>query len=278
MKLAITICRERISPLFESAETVLIVDLIDGRETDRHSVNLRGLSVSEKVAELVALEVDYLVCGAIQGAVRSLLEKEGLKVFPWVVGRAAEVLNWPLGRDVLHSKTKGSDVMVVCVSSTGPDLDSPVDPRFGRCRFLIFSKADSSWEAVENPNGTLSGGAGIKNAQLIIDRGAHALLTGNCGPNAFGTLSAAGVQVYTGADGTVGEAIERYGRGELTPTTAPTVAGHPNIPASGQNSSATGTQAGFPTGRGRGRGAGRGLGGGGGGQRRNRWGMPKHSK
>jgi len=264
MKLAITICRKRVSPLFESAETVLIVDLIDGKEIDRQSINLGGLSVSEKVAKLVGLDVDVLICGAVQVSVRSLLEKEGLRVFPWVVGRAADVLNWPMGRNLSSSNAEGSDVMVICVSSTGPDLDSPIDPRFGRCSFLIFSRDDSTWEAVENPNGMLSGGAGIKSAQLIIDRDACILLTGNCGPNAFGTLSAAGVQVFTGADGTVGEAIERYKRGELTSATVPTVAGHPNYPVSGQGFSTTGTQDALTGGRGRGRGRG-GRGGGQGG-------------
>lgn len=271
MKVAITICRERVSPLFGSAETVLIVDFIDGNEIDRQSVSLSGLTVYEKMAKLVGFGVDLLICGAIHISARSRLEKEGLRVFPWVVGRVADVLRWPTSRNLLSSKTKGSDVMVICVSSEGPDLDSPVDPRFGRCRFLIFSKDDSTWEAVENPNGMLSGGAGIKTAQLIIDRDADILLTGNCGPNAFGTLSVAGVQLFTGASGTVGEAIERYKKGELTPATAPTVAGHPNLPTQGQGPSATGTQA-APAG---GRGRGRGVGGGGGRRRRNRCGNQK---
>ncbi len=48
--------------------------------------------------------------------------------------------------------------MKVVVTASGPDLNSPVDPRFGRCQYFIFVDPDSlQFEAFENENVTASG-------------------------------------------------------------------------------------------------------------------------
>ena len=53
--------------------------------------------------------------------------------------------------------------MIVAVSATGKDLNSQVDPRFGRCQnFLIVNTDTMEFEAIENPNINASGGAGIQ--------------------------------------------------------------------------------------------------------------------
>ncbi len=76
--------------------------------------------------------------------------------------------------------------MKIAVSSTGKDLSSQIDPRFGRCPFfIIVDTKDMSFEVYNNENGTLTSGAGIQAAGFIASKGADAVLTGNCGPNAM---------------------------------------------------------------------------------------------
>ena len=117
--------------------------------------------------------------------------------------------------------------MKIAVSSTGPAIDAQVDQRFGRCQYFIIIDPDTmQFEAVENTGSLASGGAGISTAQLIIGKGAQVVLTGNCGPNAFQVLSAAGIKVVTGASGTVQDAIQSYKSGHLQPTSQPNVPGH----------------------------------------------------
>jgi predicted Fe-Mo cluster-binding NifX family protein len=70
-----------------------------------------------------------------------------------------------------------------------------------------------SFETFDNENMALSGGAGIQAAGFLSSKGVGAVLTGNCGPNAMKTFSAAGVQVFTGMTGTVAEAVEKYKQG-----------------------------------------------------------------
>jgi len=135
--------------------------------------------------------------------------------------------------------------MKIAITATGADLEAKVDPRFGRCACFLFVETDDlSFEATENPNVTLGGGAGIQSGQLVAAKGVTCVLTGNCGPNAYQTLSAAGIVIVTGCSGTVRDAIRQYKAGQLTPTSEPNVTNH------------------FGMGGGRGRGAGRGMGGG----------------
>jgi predicted Fe-Mo cluster-binding NifX family protein len=66
----------------------------------------------------------------------------------------------------------------------------------------------------------------VQTAALIADRGVEVVLTGNCGPNAHRTLAAAGVKVFTGASGTVEEALRRFQAGELVAASDATVPPH----------------------------------------------------
>jgi predicted Fe-Mo cluster-binding NifX family protein len=116
--------------------------------------------------------------------------------------------------------------MKVIVTAAGADLDAEVDPRFGRAPyFLIVETDDMSFEAVENAAAGASGGAGIQAAQTAAGAGAKAVITGNCGPNAHRTLTAAGIAVVVGAAGTVRETVERYLKGEYAEAEGPNVQG-----------------------------------------------------
>jgi len=146
--------------------------------------------------------------------------------------------------------------MKIAVSSTGTDLDSEIDPRFGRCAyFIIVNPDDMTFEAIENESMSLGGGAGIQSGQFIASTGAQILITGNVGPNASRTLNAAGLDVIVGVSGPVREAIEQYKNGELSPTRQASVPDHFGM-GGGQGSYPGG---GMGMGRGMGQGMGRGM-------------------
>ncbi len=133
--------------------------------------------------------------------------------------------------------------MKICVSAIANSLEAPLDPRFGRCLYLVIVDSETmEFEAYPNLAADSRGGAGIQTAQTIANENVKVVITGNVGPNAFKVLSAAGIEIVTSASGTVREVIEKFKRGELQRTGAPTVGGH------------------FGMGRGRGsRGQGRGI-------------------
>ncbi|MBW1820909.1 MAG: NifB/NifX family molybdenum-iron cluster-binding protein [Deltaproteobacteria bacterium] len=118
--------------------------------------------------------------------------------------------------------------MRIAVTSTGKDLDSNMDPRFGRAAyFIIVNPETMEYETVENSqNLNLPQGAGIQAGKTIIDNNADALITGNCGPKAFKVLQSAGVKIFTGAKGSVSEVISKCKNGELESTDQANVEGH----------------------------------------------------
>lgn len=117
--------------------------------------------------------------------------------------------------------------MTIAITSTGEGLADNVDPRFGRAAyFVIIDTEVMIFRAIENENVAAAGGAGVASAKLVIDAGADVVLTGNCGPNAERALKAAGVKLYTGAKGTVAEAIELYRNGKLVEAAGPNVQSH----------------------------------------------------
>ncbi|MFC1698741.1 NifB/NifX family molybdenum-iron cluster-binding protein [Candidatus Omnitrophota bacterium] len=114
--------------------------------------------------------------------------------------------------------------MKICITSQGDNLDSQVDPRFGRCQYFIITDTQTSGlEVIQNPNIDSMGGAGIQSGQLVATKGAKVVLTGNVGPNAFQTLQAAGIDVITGVSGIVKDVTKKYKKGEFKPTQGPSV-------------------------------------------------------
>lgn len=117
--------------------------------------------------------------------------------------------------------------MKIAISAMGATLEAEIDPRFGRCRYFIVADPDTmEFEALENSGAMAGGGAGISTAQTIGGKGVEAVLTGNCGPNAYQVLTAAGIKVVTGVSGKVQDAIQNYKSGKLKASSQPNVGEH----------------------------------------------------
>lgn len=118
--------------------------------------------------------------------------------------------------------------MKIVFTTSGDNLDAPVDRRFGRApKFLIYDLDNDTFEVIDNrQNLNAAQGAGIQSAQTVAETGAQALITGHSGPNAYWVLSAAGVAVYNAPVGTVAEILEQYRAGKLEKADSADVEGH----------------------------------------------------
>ena len=118
--------------------------------------------------------------------------------------------------------------MKIAVTSKGRDLDSKVDPRFGRAAYILIIDTDTlEFEVIDNAkNANSFKGAGIQAAASISEKNADVLLTGFCGPNAFKTLDAAGIKVASDVMGTARDAVKDFNEGKFSFTGAANVEGH----------------------------------------------------
>jgi len=135
----------------------------------------------------------------------------------------------------VHGINIGVIKMKIAVTSKSNKLESDIDPRFGRCNYFIIVDSETmNFESISNESSMASGGAGIGAALTVEKAGVEAVVTGNMGPNAFLTLSAAGIIVYTGADGTVKDVIEKLKKGKLEKLETASVGSHFGMKAVGR--------------------------------------------
>jgi predicted Fe-Mo cluster-binding NifX family protein len=118
--------------------------------------------------------------------------------------------------------------MKVAVTAQGQELSSLMDPRFGRAKWIHVVDTETGAHQVHDNTVHLNlpQGAGIQTGQNMANLGVEAVLTGNVGPNAFRTLSAANIKVFLVAQQTVEQAVTAFKEGQLQEIGQANVEGH----------------------------------------------------
>ena len=106
MKVALTVWENRISPLFDCARMLLIVDIVDRTETSRHFEPFHYESPFSRAAKLSDLGIEILICGAVSNLFTNVIETHGIKVIPFVAGAVDEVLDAYLTNGLCDSKLR----------------------------------------------------------------------------------------------------------------------------------------------------------------------------
>jgi len=103
--------------------------------------------------------------------------------------------------------------MKIAISSTGKDLESEVDARFGRCSYFLIVNIENNeikdFKAIENTAKDQMGGAGISAGEIIAKQKVDAIITINLGPRAFSVFEQFGIRIYQG-EGKLREVIQKF--------------------------------------------------------------------
>jgi predicted Fe-Mo cluster-binding NifX family protein len=92
MRIAVPDWQGRVSPVFDVAEQVLLVDLDGPVESSRRTELLGDTAVHARARRLAELGVDVVVCGAISWQLEALLTGSGIRVIPLVCGAVEEIV------------------------------------------------------------------------------------------------------------------------------------------------------------------------------------------
>ncbi len=87
-----TIWGNRVSPVFDSAQTVLLAE-IKGTTVISRKREFIPVTISTTMARrLVELDIDTLICGAISKQPALIIEDAGIHLLPFITGNAEEIL------------------------------------------------------------------------------------------------------------------------------------------------------------------------------------------
>ena len=98
MRLAVPVWNHRISPVFDVAERVLVIDINDGDEIARHEEIISTVTYQQRSKRLHELGVDSLICGAISKPLEVLLLSSGIQVIPLTCGPVDAVIRTFISR------------------------------------------------------------------------------------------------------------------------------------------------------------------------------------
>jgi len=109
--------------------------------------------------------------------------------------------------------------MKVAIPTMGDGgLDAEIGGHFGKVpHYTIVDTETNEIEIVENTSEHVVGGSGLP-PEIIAQTGANVMVVSGAGIRAIQLLNQYGIQVYTGASGTVRQIIEDLKAGVLDPT------------------------------------------------------------
>ena len=92
MKVAVPVHEGGISPVFDWAQRLLVVDHHGRGEETRREESLADLAPSFRPGRLVQLGVETLLCGGVSAPVAAMLQSQGIRVLPGISGDVDAVL------------------------------------------------------------------------------------------------------------------------------------------------------------------------------------------
>jgi predicted Fe-Mo cluster-binding NifX family protein len=116
MKIAIPIWEGRVSPVMDTAQQLLVVEVRDGRERSRTLESMPRLHPVHLVRFIGDLGIDLVICGSVSRQLEWLLELSGTKVIPWIRGNVDKILTAYASGDLQD----GSFSLPGCRSRFGP--------------------------------------------------------------------------------------------------------------------------------------------------------------
>jgi predicted Fe-Mo cluster-binding NifX family protein len=92
MRIAIPLWQGRVSPVFDEASRILLIDISHNQEQHRKEEYLPDQNPFERARLLPKLGVDLLICGMISQTQQAAISAAGVRIIPCICGSMEEVI------------------------------------------------------------------------------------------------------------------------------------------------------------------------------------------
>ncbi len=92
MRVAIPLWQGRVSPVFDEASRILLVDISNKQEQRRREESLVVQNPFERAKLLPHMGVDLLICGMISQTQQTALASAGVRIIPHICGSMEDVI------------------------------------------------------------------------------------------------------------------------------------------------------------------------------------------
>jgi len=92
MKIALSIWKDCISTVFDTADQLLIFEPDETSGYKRTTIKLISADIKERADEMKEQQIDVLICGAISRPLENLLIALGIQVYSFVRGPVEEII------------------------------------------------------------------------------------------------------------------------------------------------------------------------------------------
>lgn len=104
MRIAVPLWEDKISPVFDTALKLLVVEFKDMKEESRFLYQIDESDLSQKCQRIRKLELDTLICGAVSHVFLQMLLASGLDVIQEISGPAEDVLKAYLNGNIFQPR------------------------------------------------------------------------------------------------------------------------------------------------------------------------------
>ncbi len=123
MKIGIPIWEDKISPVFDTASRLLVIETDGKQEFSRYEAYLEVRGIAHRCFRIQGLGVDMLICGAISRPFLEKLMASGIRIIPGISGHPEDVLLAYLQGNIYDAK-----FMMPGVKRDGLESQTPTPP------------------------------------------------------------------------------------------------------------------------------------------------------
>ena len=237
----------QVAPIFSSAPAFILYDASTGRFSVVSNAGIGQVNAGQQAtAQLMGMGVRAVITGNIGPSSLSRLNAAGIEVYSGTFGSVEKVIGQYQSGGLVATRNSvisganpamgGGNVATVgkiAVAATGASLRDQVADDLGLAPYLIFyDLKNGQTEVVVKDPAPDQGNNAVMTAQLIVERGASAVIAGNISSFSVKNLNELGVFSFAGVSASVGQAIQMYREGSLQVTTVDRL--QPNRPALAQ--------------------------------------------